>query len=266
MKNTDLFFEECIRKTLDKNTEHIIASETLKNRVEKTMKNGETKGGSPMQKILTLKRVAITVAALCLMMPVGAFAIGQISSYISTSSGIADYLELPTAKELNEDIGFVPKSTDAFSNGFNFKSAHINNTQGKDDNDNVIEEFKGIDFVYVAADNSKITLCVDNSQYPSIEDNANKPNAQTTDYKGIDLIYSEQQYKFVPPDYQLTAQDKKDEAIGAVTFSYGSEQLEIEMFKFLSWSDAGINYLLMGSDIELVQEDFVEMAQEIINQ
>lgn len=266
MKNTDLFFEECIRETMDKNTEHIVASERLKNKVDSAIKIQEIKGGSPMKKLLSLKRVAITVAVLGFMMPVGAFAIGQISSYISSSSIIPDYWELPAAKELNEDIGFVPKAPESFANGYSFKSAHINNVKGEDDSGNVIEEFKGIDYVYVAADDSKITLSADNSQYPSSEDNANKPNAQTMDYKGIDLTYSEQQYKFVPPDYQLTPQDKKDEASGAVTFSYGSNQVETETFKFVRWSDEAINYLLMASDIDLGQDDFVEMAKEIIEQ
>ena len=266
MKNTNLFFEKSIRETLDKNAEHIMASETLKNRVDRVIKNQELRRESPLKNIFTIKRVAVTVAALCFMMPVAAFAIGHIDSYCSTSGSLPNYSEMPTAKELTKDIGFVPKATDAFTNGFSFENARIDNTQGKDDNGNVIEEFKGIDYNYVASDDSKIILSANNSQYPSLEDDANKPNAQTEVYKGIDLTYSEQKYKFVPEDYQMTAQDKKDEARRAVTFSYGSDQVETYMYKFLSWSDEGINYLLMGRNIDLSKEDFVEMAKEIINQ
>lgn len=265
MKSTNLFFEDSIKETLDKNAEHIMASETLKHRVDRVIKNQDLRRESPLKNILTIKRVAVTVAALCFMMPAVAFAIGHINSYVSTSSSTLDYVEMPTAKELTKDIGFAPKATDAFTNGFSFENAHVDNIQGKDENGNVVEEFKGIDYIYVASDDSKITLSANNNQYPSLEDDANKPNAQTEVYKGIDLTYSEQQYKFVPLNYEMTAQDKKDEARGAVTFSNGSEQVEIEMFKFLSWSDRGINYLLMGSDIDLAQDDFVEMAKEIIN-
>lgn len=266
MRNADSFFEGNLRETLEKNAEHIMASEALKNRVEGMIKNQELEEESPMKKNFTIKKVAITVAALCFMMPLVAFAVGHISSYSSVSSGIPEYSEMPTAKELTQDIGFVPKAIDTFANGFRFKNANISDTQGKDDSGNVVEKFKDIDYTYVASDGREITLSINNSKYPVMEEDAERPNSQITAYNGIDLTYSEQKYKFLPPDYQMTAQDKKDEASGAVVFSYGTDQVETHMYKFLSWSDEGNNYLLMGRNIDLSQGDFVDMAKEIINQ
>lgn len=217
-----------------------------------------------MKKIFTIKRVAIAVAAFCFIIPVTAFAVGHIDSYFSVSSSIPDYSEMPTTKDLAQDIGFVPKAIGTFTNGFSFKNATIVNTQGKDDNGNVVEKSKQIDYTYASSDGREITLAIDNSKYPAKD--ADKSNSKITAYNGIDLKYSEQKYKFVPADYQMTAQDKKDETSGEVVFSYGTDRVNIHMYKFLSWSDEDLNYLLTGRDIALSQDDFVEMAKEIINQ
>jgi len=217
-----------------------------------------------MKKIFTLKKAAVIAVAICLLLPAAAFAVGHISSYVSHSDSRDAYTVMPTANELTQELGFVPKTIDAFDNGFSFEKAYIVNTKGLDDNDATVEEFKEIDYSYKAADGQKINLSI--SKPPVQEEPVNDPNAQITTFNGIDLTYSAQNYRFVPPDYQLTEEDKAAEASGEVVFSYGSDEVTDSAMQFLSWSDAGINYLLLAQDTNLTQDDFINMAKEIINQ
>ena len=60
-------------------------------------------------------------------------------------------------------------------------------------------------------------------------------------YNGIDLYFSSDAYKFVPEDYEMTEQDKQDEASGKYVFSCGSKKEEVAQFKY-DWTEDGIYY------------------------
>jgi len=256
-------FEDKIRESLWETGEEVAASDFLKHRIHNQITN-QTKEKYIMKKTYFKKIALIAVAIVCIS-SVGAYASGKINSYVTSSSRETIMTELPSDNQLNKDLGFVPKTADAFANGFTFKDARISEIQGLDENGNKLEQFKDLHYRFVSADGQEIDL---NISKPGIEDEfIPNANAKTTVYNGLNLIYEEQNYKFVPEDYQLTEEDKADQESGAVVFSGGGgDEVSTNLFKFLSWTDNGINYLLMGNDISLTEADFVEMAQEIINQ
>lgn len=255
-------FEDKIKESLWETGEQVAASDFLKHRIHNQITN-QTKEKYMMKKTYFKKIALIAVAIVC-MSSVGAYASGKLHSYVSRDSG-AVMTELPSADQLNKELGFVPKTADAFANGFTFKDARISETQGLDENGNKLEQFNIIYYNFVSADGQEISL---NISKPGLEDEfIPNANAKTTVYNGIDLTYEEQNYKLVPEDYQLTEEDKADQESGAVIFSCGGgDEVTASLFKSISWTDEGINYLLMGNDISLREADFVEMAKEIINQ
>jgi len=255
-------FEEKIRETLLETGEQVAASDFLKHRIHNEITN-QTKEKYFMKKTYFKKIALIAVAVICVS-SVGAYAAGKLHSYVSHSSPGTIMTQLPSDKELNKDLGFVPKTADAFTNGFVFKDANISETEGLDENGNTLEQFNEISYRYISNDGQEISL---NISKPGIKDEfIPNANAKTTVYNGINLTYEEQNYKFGPAEYQLTDQDKADQESGAVVFSYGSDEVTANLFKYISWTDNGVNYLLMGKDINMAEADFVEMAQEIINQ
>ena len=257
-------FDERIRETLSRNAERVIVSKMLKNRIDSRIVNQKIREESSMKRMFSIKKVAVIAAILCFMIPVSAYAISNINSYVTVSGSSPVYSELPTASQLSLDLGFVPKTIDSFANGFSFQSANISNAAGLDESGSTLEKFKEISYTYASVDGQTMSLSI--SAPPISEEATSNPNAKTSTYNGIDLTYSVQEYRLVPADYQLTDEDEAKQASGTVVFSYGSDKVETSMMKFLCWSDGGFNYLLMGQNSDLSEVDFVDMAKEIINQ
>lgn len=259
MQNTKSF-EDNIKKTLSNISNQVEASDQLRLRVNYAVKQQTHKEDFLMKKRFSLKSVAIMVAILCLT-TVTVFAATQVSGYISTSSSKPTYTSFPTEKVLQKDLGFVPNSVEKFSNAYTFKEAVIGNTTPVDENGKKMDNYKFISYTYVSDKGEKVNLYV-NKQLPG---ETSDSKAAKTDYKGITLSYSSQKYRFVPPDYKLTEEDKKAQKSGEIEFSYGSDEVENSIFQSVVWTDKGISYNLMASDSNLQQADLITMAKEIVD-
>ena len=53
-------------------------------------------------------------------------------------------------------------------------------------------------------------------------------DCETVDVDGTTVYTMEDTYKFVPPDYEMTEQDKEDEASGKYIFSYGTDEVKYQ--------------------------------------
>lgn len=214
-----------------------------------------------MKKIFSVKKAVILAAVICCLATATVFASGTITQYFSSSSSKLTYTEIPTAKKLTSDIGYAPKIIGSFSNGYNFKGATIVNTSGQSDAGEHLSDFKALDTDYTSADGQAVNLSSNNSgtSVSSIKID------QATNYEGIDMNYSAQEYKFVPVDYQLTADDKAAKENGSVVFSYGSDSIETATYQFVSWVDGNINYQLMTQNTALSYTDLFAMAKELID-
>ncbi len=257
-------FDERIKETLTEATEQIAASDLLKQRIHRVIINQETREEPSMKKIPTIKRIAVIAATLCCLATVTVFAVDKISAYITASPKAPTYTELPTEKDLSQDLGFAPKTVKEFSNGFSFLNARIGNTQSLNDGGKTLEQFKEIRYTYVSQDGRKIDLDICKPTIPA--EISNPENAQTTTYHDVVMTYFEQLYKFVPTKYEMTDDEKAAQERGEVIFSCGSNDVRTSKLKFLNWTDEGINYLIMAEDTNMVNSDFVDMAKEIINQ
>lgn len=86
-------------------------------------------------------------------------------------------------------------------------------------------------------------------------------------FNGSEIKYKAYMTKVVPHDYQLTEQDKTDQASGKYMFSYGSKNIEILHVQFVRWEYDGIGYMLieMNSDNKIEKEELADMAEEMIS-
>ena len=84
---------------------------------------------------------------------------------------------------------------------------------------------------------------------------------------GINLYYVHYINKVVSDDYELTEQDKKDQASGKVVFSYDDSvsQIEVSQVQSVNWNKDGIHYDLLQIDGKLSAGELADMAREVIN-
>lgn len=80
-------------------------------------------------------------------------------------------------------------------------------------------------------------------------------------YKILNQIYN---YKFVPANYEMTEEDKALTEQGNYTLSYGTDKVEIQQNKYVSWEKDGVSYTIMGFDLDLTDEEMLDMAGQMI--
>ena len=198
------------------------------------------------------KILPLLIAATLTIGATAVAATGKISMWTGSSASRADYTSLPTVEQVTKDIGYRPVLIDAFENGYCFK---------KDDNANVIEKFKSVSFDYQK-----------NGDVVSFEQQ--KFNSKLTPagdiiatINGTNLYYVHYINKVVSDDYELTEQDKKDQASGKVVFSYddSASQIEVSQVQSVNWNKDGIQYDLLQIDGKLSAGELADMAREVIN-
>lgn len=219
----------------------------ISNREENNMKSSWSK-----KAILT----AVAVAAI----GVTAMAAGKVASITGHSSHLEDIFSVDEAEETAEENGIDTECVDEFLNGYKFKTANIGDQNLNDEKGNVISSYKSLDVDYENND-----ACIYLSIEPKSEYLEEEDSQLVETYNDIDICSIEYTNKFVPADYELTEQDKLDEASGEITFSYGSDVVEVKHISFVNWSDEDLNYSLMDMDSNLSIDDLTLMAKEIID-
>lgn len=214
------------------------------------------------EKMRIKKRLLAPVIALVALLAIGTgiIASGGIDSIISSSSNIPDYKEVPTQQQLSEELGYTPNIPAEFSNGYTFESAVVGDQEGQDEYGNAVDKHKFINIKYTK-DNADVSMYAEKWNTNPLA--GDTPVTET--YNGVDLYYTADMYKFVPADYELTEQDKADEASGKYIFSYGSAEVEIQSSQSVAWEKDGISYDLLAMDSDLTQADLMAMAKEVLN-
>ena len=209
----------------------------------------------------TKKRIAMLAAAVIMALGITAFAAtGVISTWYASSSSRPDYRTLPSAEKVNNDIGYDVKLIEQFSNGYAFKNGSIVKNELADEDNQTVEKFKSVVFRY---QKGKDEVEFTQDQYRS----ASEPAGTLTEtVNGVEVFYDSYVNKIVPPNYQLTEEDKRAEENGDLVFSYGSDKVEIISWQNVNWSIGDRHYELFQevNSHSLSKEEIVEMAREVI--
>ena len=215
-----------------------------------------------VKKEFTWKKAVVIAAAATLVLGTTAYAAGKVSSLYSTSSAIPDYTEMPSAEQVDRDLGFVPKLVETFENGFAFQDARIVKTSMGDEDGNEVGAFKELEIAY-GKDGQRVNLFLyDESVEAELEETQ---SGELTSYEGVEFDYSSYVNKTVPSDYELTEEDQKLQEAGDLIFSYGSDAVEIMTVQSLCWNEDGVRYMLQTFDDAVTQEELISMAEELVD-
>lgn len=207
------------------------------------------------------KRMAATVIAATVVVGGSAFAFGgtAISQIIATCSASADYTSLPSAQQCQRDAGFTPALLQSFDNGFAFKDGVIVHNQEQNEDGQTVNKYASLEFDYQKGDET-VSLMQDNGA--AHEKETGRCAAQKD---GVSYYETTKTEKYVSDSYQMTEQDRKEEASGQVEFNVGQSDNGVETVQYhgINWTAGGVHYSLYQMNGSLTTAQMLEMAQQI---
>lgn len=208
--------------------------------------------------------VAVAAVAAFILIPTCVYAVGQITGYASSLSMGHSYASYEEIDKAREDIGYTFHSVESFTNGYTIDKMDISDVDKLDDEMNRVETFSEYWGIYKKDGCEKINLII-HEVLPEAANEAARAMEQTV-IDGITVDYLVDHYKYVPVDYEITAEDEANMAGEHYYISVGSDEVEEEDIMFTNWVQDGIRYSLMYSGTDLSSEDFFQMAAELIQQ
>lgn len=206
------------------------------------------------------KRMAAAVIAATVVVGGSAFAFsGTISSIFSSSSSDPDYTSLPSAQQCQRDAGFTPALLQSFDNGFAFKDGVIVHNQEQNEDGQTVNKYASLEFDYQKGDET-VSLMQDSGA--AQEKETGRCAAQKD---GVSYYETTKTEKYVSDSYQMTEQDRKEEASGQVEFNVGPSDNGVETVQYhgINWTAGGVHYNLYQMNGSLTTAQMLEMAQQI---
>lgn len=214
------------------------------------------------------KRMAAAVIAATVVVGGSAFAFGgtAITQIIARCSASADYTSLPSAQQCQRDAGFTPALLQSFDNGFAFKDGVVVHNQEQNEDGQTVNKYASLEFDYQKGDET-VSLMQDSG---SSQEETGSCVAQKD---GVSYYETTKTEKYVSDTYQMTEQDRKQEASGQVEFNVGDSDaihagqsdngVETEQYHGVSWTVGGVHYTLYQMNGSLTSAQMLEMAQQI---
>lgn len=253
-------FEQNIKKALEIECQDVAASQDLKEKIDQEILNSQKEAET--MKHLSVKKFVIGVAAACLVVSGGAFAAGH-AAYLGSHTYLSDaYTSYSDIDEVQKKLGYEVDTAESFSNGYSFTDMFVHDVEGYDDDGNTVYTFKEMTINYGKGGEPSMYLAINRPVETYVREKT--PDA-TTQCGDITLYYDEYTYKFVPPSYELTQEDKMNQESGNYFISYGSQDVKIQKSKGVTWEKDGTRYNLAGFDLNLSADEMFDMAQQVIS-
>ncbi|HHX61356.1 MAG TPA: hypothetical protein GX707_11700 [Epulopiscium sp.] len=253
-----------IKLALLQGTNEIEPSAGLFDKIKKDIYEQEC-GETMKNKVTSFKkgrRLAVIAASFVLLGSLTVLGVTMGKSWVGHSNH--KYKTFPSQETILKDVGFIPKYPESLPGGFEYDNGGTGESTLSDDAGNILTQTKDITLGYKRA-NEKASLSLTITQIgEAFLDN--KESQLVGNLDEINLYYYNQDYKFVPPNYALTEEDKKAKEKGELEISYGAREVSINNVQGLSWYEDGLQYMIMGSDYNFTVEEMIEMATVIIRQ
>ncbi|MBS6643400.1 MAG: hypothetical protein KH366_07450 [Clostridiaceae bacterium] len=209
----------------------------------------------------SIKKIIVAAAVVCALGSITAVAAGRIVGIGSHSSWKEAFYDHAKVDEMEQKLGYTLKAPKSFSNGFAFSSGVPKHQTAKDENGNVLKRSEGVSITYKKKGTAEMALDIEKADFV----NSTAVPDQKFTYNGITLNYSLDNYRFVPPDYQVSDEEQAAMDSGKLYLSYGSDKVENSVVQNIYWEDEGAVYTLLAFDSTLGPDDFYEMACEVID-
>lgn len=256
---TDKNFEQTLKTALAAECENISASSQLKARIDEQISREQE--GKYMSRI-NMKKIAVSVAAACLLISGSVFA-GNVSGIIMSSSAAPEYKTYAEMGKAEKKIGYSADYVESFDNGYRFAGAEVTDIKMQDDNHNTIHAAKGLNVEYKKAGQTDISLTIEQSWGEDLWKNRTPDAVRTCG--NITMRYYVTTNKFVPLDYELTDEDRANMQKENYNLAEGSDSVVINQSMDVRWEKDGVCYGLFGFDVTLSSDEMFDMAEQIIN-
>ena len=212
-----------------------------------------------MSRSMGIRKIVVAAAV------VAAFGVTAIAAM--KAAGLESHTDLRDAvysvseiQELSDDEDFGVKYIDEFSNGYKFEVGYPSVGKATDADGNTIKEYTSFAVEYKNGDSEIVFFTEPNADVVDMP-----TDCETVDVDGTTVYTMEDTYKFVPPDYEMTEQDKEDEASGKYIFSYGTDEVEIQNVKQVMWKEGSVICTILEQTGTLDMDELVSMAEEVMN-
>lgn len=254
---------EQIKVALSRRAINIEPSEELFSKIKTNINEQESRKimGDKVAGIRKGKRLAIIAASFVLLGSIAVLGTTMGKSWVGHTN--LKYRAFPSQEKILKDVGFVPKYTKSLPGGFEYTNGGTGESTLSDDAGNVLTKTKEVSLGYKRG-NEKPALNLNITQIDEAFLDSHETSQLAGELDGIALYYHEQDYKFVPPSYELTEEDKRANEEGELEISFGSSEVSIENIQSLSWYEDGLQYMLMGNDFGFTVEEMIEMARVVV--
>ena len=212
-----------------------------------------------MSRSMGIRKIVVAAAV------VAAFGVTAIAAM--KAAGLESHTDLRDAvysvseiQELSDDEDFGVKYIDEFSNGYKFEVGYPSVGKATDADGNTIKEYTSFAVEYKNGDSEIVFFTEPNADVVDMP-----TDCETVDVDGTTVYTMEDTYKFVPPDYEMTEQDKEDEASGKYIFSYGTDEVEIQNVKQVMLKEGSVICTILEQTGTLDMDELVSMAEEVMN-
>lgn len=210
-------------------------------------------------KRISWKKTAVTAAAICMAVSTLAIAAGTKVFTVGGSSHSDEFYQYQEIEKEAEQAGITAKVPESFQNGYVFQRGVPVSNRDEDESGNVLREYQSLSLTYQKEGKEPVMVYI----LPLNGQEVLKGEA-VKEYGGCSIHYSKDEYLFVPPEYEVSEEDRKKEEAGELYISYGSSEVERKTYTGVIWSMEGMQYHLSTWG-NMTEDEIYQMAEEIID-
>lgn len=260
----EMKMERMIKETLKNCAGELEAPEKLKTRIDVALKSNDSVVSRNRPK--WRKRIA----AICLVASIaviGAVAGSGVASWSSSTRRDNNWTDYAQTAEYVQKSVPKAKHIAAFSNGFTFVKGYESTTDMKDESGHTLGSFTSVILDY-EKDGVQLSIIAEPVQEDASYAVRDSAYGTWREIDGVKVRYYAMPMIILPSGTEPSAEEKAAFERGEINIAYDGEDTSREEMTFYSvdWIDNDISYSIVSpEDIgEMTEEDFFQMAQEII--
>ena len=211
-------------------------------------------------KKMSVKKVAIVAAALCVLTGTVCMAGGKIAGYVGGTRPGSQTSDFSDIGKLEKELDVTVNAPEAFDNGYAFADASIADFDAVDESHVKVKDESELNVTY-EKNGKRLNYIV--KEGSTVLSDAELECAEIVEQNGVTYYYLVDQYLFLPPDEEPTAEALAAQDAGSLNISYGSDERQEQTYYSLWWIKDGQTYTLAGFDVDLSAQEMVDMATEI---
>lgn len=215
-------------------------------------------GGNKMKHFNMKKAIIATAAAVMALGTVTVLATGGVKNIICSSTSFPDYTNYADLAEAESKSGVTTNAPEHFSNGYAFYGINLKQISYRTEEGTQTDSFTSLSIEY-----HKGSDIIDYSVQPRPMLANTKEGTETVEKDGITYYYQSIQNKFVPPNYEPTAEEYAQMEAGTLNIGVGADKISYSVGKHIWWETNEQQHLLSCMDNDISKEELLDMAFEL---